>query len=311
MKGEVSSVACVGVGLIGRGWASIFSAGGLDVSIFDSQEGAAQDAVPAIKRTAKYVQDNHLAPSHDLGKVRVVSTLEEAVGDCAYVQESVFESYKAKKKVFGEVSRLSPNTVIASSTSSLSMTKIQSASVSPQRCVCVHPLNPVHIMPAVEIAGGRRTSKETLRFACDLMERVGKVPILLNREVPGHIMDRLQAALWREALDLLARGVADASEIDKAVASGLGLRWAAIGPFLRAYLAGGESGLEYYFKHIEPSHSHIWKDMRVWQRAPSVAKKNALDSIQALTLGKSYEELVSLRDELLVKMIADRQTASA
>jgi 3-hydroxyacyl-CoA dehydrogenase len=303
MKTRVSKIACVGIGLVGRGWASVFSGGGFDVSIFDSRKGAAKKAAPTIRKLARFIQENHLSPSQTLGVVRPVSTLAEAVDGCDYVQESVFESYGAKTKVFKDIGNLNPKTIIASSTSSLSISKIQTAARNPSRCLSVHPLNPVYIMPAVEVVGGKRTSKEVVQTACDLMVSLGKVPIRLNYEVPGHVIDRLQAALWREALDLVARGVADANEIDKGVASGLGLRWAAVGPFLRAHLAGGEAGLEYYFEHIEPSHSHIWKDMASWKRAPATAKERALESVRSFASGMSYEELVAWRDELLLRLI--------
>jgi len=266
------------------------------VTIFDNQAGLATQAVSGITKVVEFLRKNGLAPSETTGKVTVASTLEEAVADCDYVQESVFESYDVKRKAFRQI------TIIASSTSSLSITKIQNSATNPKLCLSVHPLNPVYIIPAVEIAGGRMTSVKTVERVCEFMVRMGKVPVRLN-EVRGHVADRLQAAVWREALDLLDRGVASARDIDRVVSYGLGPRWAIMGPFLRAHLAGGEGGLEYYLKHIEPSHSVIWKGMRNWKKAPSRAKKKALSSVDTLTEGKSYSELVAWRDDLLARLI--------
>ena len=307
---KVHRVSCVGSGLIGMGWASVFSAGGLDVTIFDVKEGVAEKAIPVIGRTADFVLKNGLSPAESLGSVTAAQTLEEAVSGCEYVQESIFESLPAKRKVFKEISALNPNAVIASSTSSLSISKIQTRAKDPSRCLAVHPLNPVYIMPVVEVVGGKMTSPETLTMARELMTRIGKVPVSLNFEVPGHVIDRLQAALWREALDLLNRGVADAADIDKAVASGLGPRWATMGPYLRAHLAGGEGGLRYYLEHIEPSHYQIWKDMRAWKHAPTKAKRKAVDSVPSLTSGLSYDELVARRDKILLRMIRDAKSST-
>jgi carnitine 3-dehydrogenase len=298
-------LGCVGSGLIGRGWASVFSAAGLEVTLFDSKAGAAEGALPWIRETARFIQEHHLVKSAKIGRLTAAPTLVEAVSDRDYVQESIFEDLRAKKKVFKEISSANPETVIASSTSSLLISKIQAAAKDPSRCLSVHPLNPVYIIPVVEVVGGRMTSQETLATARALMEKVGKIPVSLNFEVPGHVLDRLQAALWREALDLLARGVAGASEIDKAVEFGIGRRWAATGPFLRAHLGGGAGGLEYYFKHIEPSHFEIWNDMRVWKHAPEKAKKKALESLGALTKGLSYGELATRRNTDLLKLVGD------
>jgi len=254
-------------------------------------------------KIVEFLRKNGLAPSVAAGKVTIASTLQDAVADCDYVQESVFESYNAKKKAFRQISRINPRTIIASSTSSLSITKIQTSAANPGLCLSVHPLNPVYIIPAVEIAAGKMTSVETIERASEFMVRMGKVPVRLG-EVHGHVADRLQAAMWREALDLLDRGVASAQDIDRVVSDGLGPRWAIMGPFLRAHLAGGEGGLEYYLRHIEPSHSVIWKGMRNWKKAPLKAKTKALSAIDTLTEGKSYSELVAWRDDLLVKLIS-------
>lgn len=300
-------VACVGAGLIGKGWASVFLAGGLDVAIFDAREGASEAALRPVRETAEFVRDAGLAGSDSLGSLRAASTLQDAVEGRSYIQESVFESYAVKAKVFRAASGLNPKAVIASSTSSLSISKIQLSAADPSRCVSVHPLNPVYIMPVVEVVGGKKTGADALSYASDLMVKVGKVPVRLNFEVPGHILDRLQDALWREALDLLARGVADAVDIDRAVAFGLGPRWAVLGPFLRAHLAGGEGGLGYYFDHIEPSHLHVWNDMRTWKRAPARGKKKALDSLPELTAGRRYPDLLRERDELLARLVRDKR----
>ncbi len=285
----------------------MFVSNGLDVNIFDARKEASEKAVEGIKKTAQFIKKNHLVKSPRMGRVNVAPSLAEAVTERDYVQESVFESYETKDDVFRLVSRINPDTIIASSTSSLSISRMQASATDPSLCLSVHPLNPVYLVPAVEVVGGEKTSRATLSKVCDFMSKLGKVPIRLEKEVPGHLADRLQAALWREALDMLDRGVASARDIDNLMTMGLGPRWAVMGPFLRAHVAGGPSGLEYYLNHIEPSHAFIWKDMSNWKSAPESAKKKALASLDSLTEGADYAELVQWRDDLLVQLLLDKK----
>ncbi|MEM3794019.1 MAG: 3-hydroxyacyl-CoA dehydrogenase NAD-binding domain-containing protein, partial [Candidatus Bathyarchaeia archaeon] len=177
-------------------------------------------------------------------RVSISTDLKEAVEDADYIQESVPEDYGTKRRAFAEISKWAPrDAIIASSTSALLISKIQRAAKGPERCLTAHPWNPVYLIPLVELVPGELTSKSTVEAARGFMEGLGKVPVVLKRDVPGHLANRLQAAILREAMDLVDRGIATIEDVDKAVRFGPGLRWALMGPFMIFHLAGGEGGL--------------------------------------------------------------------
>jgi 3-hydroxyacyl-CoA dehydrogenase len=183
------------------------------------------------------------------------------------------------------------------------MTEIQKATKRPQRCVLVHPVLPVYLMPLVEIVGGEQTSRETVMAAYDLMKRLGKVPALLKREVPGYIINRLQAALLREAIDLVDKDVASAEDVDKAFCMGIGLRDPIIGPFLRIHLAG--NGVERFIENYSQSYRNRWETMETWTSIPPSAAKKVIRSVKEMEVvrTKTLEEIKNWRDEMLVKLL--------
>jgi 3-hydroxypropionate dehydrogenase (NADP+) len=216
------------------------------------------------------------------------------------------EDFKLKKQIFREVSSLTkPSTIIASSTSGLSMTEIQKAALRPERCIIVHPINPPHLIPLVEIVPGKETSEDIVRTVYDFMTRLQKVPIIVREEVPGFVFNRLSAALWREALDLLDKDVATVEDIDKTIYAGMGLRWAIMGPFLTYHLGGGEGGLEHFIEHLGPAFSEWWKSMETWTSIPPSAVKKAVEGVKQMNgvKTKTYDELVRWRDEKLIELL--------
>ena len=228
----------------------------------------------------------------------------EAVGRADYVQESVPDSYDFKKQVFREMDVAAPDhAILASSSSGLLMTEIQKATTRPERCVLVHPVLPVYLIPLVEIAGGEQTSPETVSATYNFMKRMGKIPALLKREVPGYIVNRLQAALLREAIDLVDKGVASAEDVDKAFCMGIGLRDPIIGPFLRIHLAGG--GVERFIENFSQSYRHRWETMETWTSIPPSAAKKIVRGVKEMEVvrAKSLEEIKNWRDRMLVKLL--------
>ena len=167
----------------------------------------------------------------------------------------------------------------------------------------VHPVLPVYLIPLVEIVGGEQTSRETVMAAYDLMRRLGKIPALLKREVPGYIVNRLQAALLREAIDLVDKEIASAEDVDKAFCMGIGLRDPIIGPFLRIHLAG--SGVERFIENYSQSYRHRWETMETWTSIPPLAAKKMIKSVKEMEVvrSKSLEEITSWRDKMLVKLL--------
>lgn len=230
-----------------------------------------------------------------LGRVETTTDVTKAVEGVDYVQESVAERYDVKKTVFKEMDSSAPeHTILASSTSGLLMTEIQKVTHSPQRCVLVHPWNPPVLMPLVEIAGGEKTSEETLQTAYNFVLRLGKVPVMLHKEVSGYIANRIQAAVLREAIDLVDKGVATVEDIDKAVRAGPGLRWAIMGPFLVHHLGG--AGIKRFIEILGPSYAHRWKSMATWTSISSSAAKKVIEGVHQLKIIRENKmaELVEL-----------------
>ncbi len=241
-----------------------------------------------------------------MDKIKSTLSLRDAVEDVDYVQESAPEELELKKHIFREVSSLTkPSTIIASSTSGLSMTDIQKAALRPERCITVHPINPPHLIPLVEIVPGKETSEDVVETVYDFMLKLQKVPIIVRKEVPGFVFNRLSAALWREALDLLDKDAATVEDIDKAVYAGMGLRWAIMGPFLTYHLGGGEGGLEHFINHLGPAFSAWWKSMEPWTSIPPSAVKKAVDGVKQMSIAKTktYDDLARWRDKKLMELL--------
>ena len=305
---DITKVACVGAGLIGQGWVTLFSAQGVEVILQDVTEAILEKAIHQVTLNLRLLETNNLLrqgkANAALKRITTTTNIAEAVDLVDYVQESVPDNYDVKKQVFKEIDALAPNhAILASSTSGLLMTKIQKETKRPERCVLVHPVLPVHLIPLVEIVGGEQTSLETVKIAYEFMLKLRKIPVVLNREVPGYIINRLQAALLREAIDLIDKGIASAEEVDKAFCMGIGLRDPLIGPFLRIHLAG--NGVEHFIENFSQSYSYRWETMDAWTSIPPSATKKIIQGVYEMDVvhTKTLEEIKSWRDEMLVKLL--------
>jgi 3-hydroxypropionate dehydrogenase (NADP+) len=305
---DIHKIACVGAGLIGQGWATLFSSKGFEVILQDVNESILQKAVGGIKSNLMFLEANKLLKTGEANaafkRISTSTHLGEVVCGADYIQESVPDDYGIKKRVFKEMDVTAPHhAIFASSSSGLLMTEIQRATTRPERCLLVHPVLPVYLIPLVEIVGGEQTSRETVIAAYDLMRRLGKIPALLKREVPGYIVNRLQAALLREAIDLVDKDIASAEDVDKAFCMGIGLRDPIIGPFLRIHLAG--NGVERFIENYSQSYRHRWETMETWTSIPPSAAKKMIKSVKEMEVvrSKSLDEITSWRDEMLVKLL--------
>ena len=305
---DIYRVACIGAGLIGQGWAALFSSAGLEVILQDVSETVLDKSLSGIRSILMFLESNHLLKQGEaeaaLKRITRNPLLAQAVREADYVQESVPDDYEIKKKVFKEMDVAAPDhAILASSSSGLLMTEIQRVAMRPERCVLAHPALPVYLIPLVEIVGGEQTSRETVMATCDFMKRLGKVPALLKREVPGYIINRLQAALLREAIDLVDKGVASAEEVDKAFCMGIGLRDPIIGPFLRIHLAG--DGVERFIENFSQSYRHRWETMETWTSIPPSAAKKMIRGVKEMEVvrKKTLEEIKHWRDQMLVKLL--------
>ncbi len=309
-KMKIKKVACIGAGLIGHGWATLFAWKGYSVTLQDLKEEALEHSMNEIRKKLGFLSEEGLLKENELEgsfrRIRITTDLKEAVEDADYVQESVFESYETKNEIFKEMDAAAPtHAILASSTSTLKMSVIQKVTKNPERCIIAHPWNPPYLMPLVEIIPGKTTSPETVEKTRKFMVSLGKIPVIQKREVPGTIGNRLAAALWREAIDLVDKGVAELEDVDKAVSAGPGLRWAIFGPHLSYHLGGGKGGIEYYLQHLGPAMEARWKSLAKWTALSSSRKKKIIEGIRKaeLTQKKSLEELIRWRDEKLVDLL--------
>jgi 3-hydroxypropionate dehydrogenase (NADP+) len=309
----VKNIACVGCGLVGQGWATLFALSGYQVILEDVDEKRLDDAVKRIARQMHFLEESGLASGAEkaLTRIRRTTMLSEAVAKADYIQESVYESYAAKKEIYGKMDKIAkPEVILASSSSGLMMTEIQKAAEHhPERCIVVHPWNPSYLVPLVELSPGEKTSQNTTERTYKLMQDIGKVPVVLRKEVPGFIANRLSAALWREALNLVDTGVASAEDVDKAIVNGPGLRWAIMGPYLTYHLGGGKGGIEYLLRHIDVSKAKWLETMAKWTETPESAVEKAVKGVHEMKLVKehNYEELEDWRDKTMVDILRSRR----
>ena len=300
---EVGDIALLGTGTIGASWATHFLARGFSVTAWDpapdaeSRLGAFIDAAwPAMERLG-------LGPGADPARVRVVDEPEHAVDGAVFVQENAPEDQALKRELYRRIDgALSADTVVASSSSGLLISELQEGLKNGARFVVGHPFNPPHLVPLVEVVGGRDTDPATVDWALSFYNAHGKRAIRVEREVPGHIANRLQAALLREAFQLLLSGTASAADIDAAVAHGPGLRWAFMGPFLTMHLAGGEGGTRGALKHFGPGLERWWASGA--PRLNDDAIETMGRAVDDMLEGQSIPTLAAERDSRLLALLA-------
>jgi carnitine 3-dehydrogenase len=305
---QIKNVTCVGSGLIGQGWATLFSAAGYHVTMQDIAEDQLKKALKQVSQNLKQLEENgHLqnqTANSAFDLIQTTLSLGKALIDSGFVLESVPDNYPAKKNIFQQLdSMASPDAIFATSSSGLLMSEIQTAATKPERCVVAHPFLPVHLIPLVEVVGGKLTSQETIETTCSLMEKIGKTPVRVKKEVPGYIVNRLQTAVFREAVDLVANGVASAEEVDKAFCSGIGMRDPFIGPLLRAHLTA--NGIDNFFEHYaEPNRLRL-ETMATWSEFSTQIKNSLVKSINKMPIvgNKSLDEIKTWRDKMLMKIL--------
>ncbi|MDI4232748.1 3-hydroxyacyl-CoA dehydrogenase NAD-binding domain-containing protein [Bradyrhizobium sp. 31Argb] len=307
----IRRVAIIGTGVIGASWTALFLANGLEVVATD----VAPDAEAALRRFVATawpaLQRLGLAPGATQSRLTFTAALANAVRDADLVQENGPEKIDFKRTLYKQLDELLPaDAIIASSSSGLTMSEIQSAcELHPERCVIGHPFNPPHLVPLVEIVGGVRTSEDTIRRAAEFYTSIGKRTIRLNKEVPGHVANRLQAALAREVYHLVADGVVSVADVDTALSWGPGLRWGIMGQVLLNHLGGGQGGIEHFFKQFTGPMTAWWKVLGSPELTPEVQQK-LIDGVHAEVGSRSIDELAAERDEILLGLIEMRNKAS-
>ena len=307
----ITHVAIVGTGVIGASWASYFLAHGLHVTAFDPAPGSEAALHSTVESQWPTMQTMGLAPGADLARLRFRPTLAQALEGAGFVQENGPERLDAKRDLFRAMAEIAPAEVLlASSSSTLMMSDVQPGCRHPERIVLGHPFNPPHLIPLVEVAGGRATSPEAVAGAIAFYRAIGKHPIRLKREIKGHIANRLQAALWQEAFHLLREGVADAADIDAAISHGPGLRWAFLGPFLNLHLSGGPGGMAHNLAHLGPPTEAMWRDLGSVHLDPQTVAV-VTDAVEEFVLRLDLPATLAQRDEALAALLRSKGEATA
>ena len=300
----IRRIAIIGTGVIGASWAALFLANGLDVVATDVAPGAEAALKRFVAAAWPALQRLGLAAGASQSRLSFTAALTDAVKDADLVQENGPEKIEFKKTLYRQLDELlHPSVIIASSSSGLTMSEIQSAcEMHPERCVIGHPFNPPHLVPLVEIVGGTKTSKDTIERAAEFYTSIGQRTVRLNKEMPGHVANRLQAALAREVYYLVAEGVVSAADVDTALCWGPGLRWGVMGNMMLNHLGGGPGGIEHFFQQFTGPMTAWWKTLGSPVLTPEVQKK-LINSVHAEAGSRSINELAAERDEVLLGLI--------
>ena len=256
---DVRTIACIGAGTIGAGWAAYFLAKGYHVRVWDPAPDAAPKVRQLIDAAWPALTQLGLHPHASPDNFTVHTDIAEAVAGVGFVQESAPEVLELKQNLLADIDAATADgVVIASSTSGYSMTDMATRAANPSRLVVGHPFNPPYLIPLVEVVGGEATSAAAVQWAADFYEYIGKSVIKMDCEVPGFIANRLQEALWREALHMIDNGEATVEQIDRSITDGPGLRWPIHGPMTTFHLAGGQGGMRHMLEHFGPSLKSPW-----------------------------------------------------
>jgi carnitine 3-dehydrogenase len=297
---KIKTLGLLGTGVIGGGWAARALHFGIDVIAADVKPemeawilGAIANAEPALARLT-------FAPLPPKGRLSFTTDMRAMAARADFIQENIPEQLELKQRMLAEVSRhAGADVIIASSTSGLTPTDLQRDMLMPQRFCVAHPFNPVYLLPLVELVGGAQTEPATIEAAAGFFTYIGMHPLRVRHEVPGHLTDRLQEAIWREILHLVNDGIATTGELDESIIYGPGLRWAAMGTNLIYHLAGGESGMRHMLAQFGPCLKWPWTKLEAPELTETLIDR-MVEGTQQQAAGRSIRELERLRDDYLV-----------
>jgi 3-hydroxyacyl-CoA dehydrogenase len=307
----VRRIAIVGTGVIGASWAAQYLARGFDVIATDPAPNAEANLHQYVDDAWEILTRIGLSQGARRDRLSFTADMREALSRADFVQENGPERPDFKIKLYAEMDAVTPiDSLIASSSSSLTMSVIQSQCKHPERCVIGHPFNPPHIIPLVEVVGGTRTSPAVIEQAIAFYESIGKKAIHLRKEVPGHVANRLQSALYKEVLYLIEQGVLSAADADAAVSWGPGLRWGVMGPSLQFHLGGGQGGIQHFMEHLLPVMSEsLFKVLGTPTVTPEL-KREVTEGVMQQAGGRSVEALAKEENEILVALLRLRTQRS-
>jgi carnitine 3-dehydrogenase len=298
----IKKIAVIGTGVIGTGWIVRCLAHNKKVIAFDKDLKLEKKLIIEIKRAWPFVKKLFNKKKLNLKNFKYVTSIEEAVKDADFIQECAPENYKLKINLMNNISKKAKsNAIISSSSSGLLPTRIYSKCKNPARAMIGHPFNPVYLCPGVEIVAGKKTKKRFLNKANKFYKSISMNPIMVKKELPGYLADRLQEALWREGLHIINEGYATTKDLDRAIEDGPGLRWSLMGTFLTFHLAGGKAGMKHMLKQFGPALKLPWTKLK----APKLSKKlsaRVIKGTKQQAKGKSVSTISNIRDEYLVNL---------
>tara|TARA_B100000214_G_scaffold220848_1_gene160656 strand:- start:295 stop:1239 length:945 start_codon:yes stop_codon:yes gene_type:complete len=299
---KITKVAVIGTGVIGIGWIIRLLAHDIKVFAFDKKLNQKNNLINEIKRASPFVKKLFNKKNINLNNLKLFTSLRNAVKDADFIQECVPENYRLKTQLINQISNnCKPSVIISSSSSGLLPSKIFSKCKNKKRGIIGHPFNPVYLLPLVEIVSGKKTSSKSLNVANKFYKSISMNPIILKKELPGYLSDRLQEALWREALHIVNEGYATTEDLDRAIEDGPGLRYSLMGTFLTFHLAGGKTGMKHMLEQFGPALKLPWTKLK----APKLTKKlssRLISGTKKQSRGKSINNLSNIRDEYLVNL---------
>ena len=300
-------LAVVGAGVIGRGWASLAAAHGWYTALYDPEARAVDSAVGEIHRRTKALVALSRADAKTmelgLSRMRVGRSLLQACGDADWVIEAATEDLALKQRLFENIEQVVRRDALLSSCSSgLAMSDIGAHCRDQTRLVVTHPLNPPELIPLVEVVPGKFTTPATVELACERLRSLGRLPIALKREVPGNLVGRIAAAVYRECISLVLEGVVDVDQVDRAVSLGPGLGWAAAGPHLTYHLGAGDGGLPAFLQHLLQSFELWWGSLATWTKLEPEQVRALTQQVER-AYGSKLEQIRELRDLRLAAIL--------
>ena len=303
---QIRNIAIVGTGLIGASWAAQYLASGFDVIATDPAPNAETNLRKCVDEAWKLLTVIGLASGASRERLTFTPDMKQALSNADFVQESVPERLVLKAKVFAQMDELTPaESILASSASAITMDVIQSGCKHPERCVIGHPFNPPHVIPLVEVVGGAKTSEAVIERAMAFYASIGKKPIRLRKALPGHVGNRLQAALYREVLYLIQQGVVSVEDADIAVCYGPGLRWGVMGPSLQWHLGGGPGGIHHFVEHYMNGFVGQMKKLEMPEVTPALMQ-TVIDGVLKEANGQSVEQLAQAENQVVLELLALR-----
>jgi len=300
---QVRTITCVGAGVIGGGWVAYFLARGYRVVAWDPADDAEARLRHLVGQAWPALTELGLAAGASMDNLVVQRDLATACAGADFVQESAPEDLELKRTLLADIDAVTPaDVVISSSTSGYGMTEMQDKCAHPERTVVGHPFNPPYLIPLVEVVGGTQTAADVVQWTAAFFRHAGKSVITMEQEVPGFIANRLQEALWREALHMVAAGEATVEQIDLSITDGPGLRWPIHGPMLTFHLAGGQGGMAHMLDHFGPSLESPWTRLQAAELPPEL-RDAVVEGCEREAAGRTIDDLVAERDRGVIAIL--------